>query len=148
MGFWSILGALSPVHIYFVTLVTRAKRVGRDSVGNVYLEAKARRGYNHPRRWVLYRGTPDPTSVPPEWHGWLHYQTDTVPTNAAPSFRRPWQKPHTPNLTGTDQAYLPPGHILRGFKRDSATGDYEPWIPEGPSAPTPTIREPGTGRRA
>lgn len=124
------LGALSPIHIYFVTLVTRAKRVGRDTLGNVYFEARARPGYNHPRRWVMYRGTPEPSLVPPEWHGWLHYQTDRVPTSATPSFRRSWQKPPQPNRTGTDQAYLPPGHILRGFKRDAATGDYQAWTPD------------------
>ena len=34
-----------------------------------------------------------------------------------------------PNHTGTNAAYLPPGHDLRGGKRDRATGDYEAWQP-------------------
>jgi NADH:ubiquinone oxidoreductase subunit len=41
----------------------------------------------------------------------------------------PWQKPHQPNLTGTAQAYRPPGHDYRGGHRAKATGDYEPWQP-------------------
>jgi NADH:ubiquinone oxidoreductase subunit len=132
MGLLSCLGVLSPVHIYAVTFLTGARRIGRDTAGNVYVEAKARKGYNHPRRWVMYKGAPDPTTVPPEWHGWLHYQTDTVPNNTTPSYRRAWQKPHQPNRTGTSQTYLPPGHLLKGGTREAATGDYTPWVPEQP----------------
>ena len=128
MGLFSFLGVLSPVHIRFVTLFSRAKKIGEDNLGNRYYEAPARKGYNHPRRWVIYKGAPEATLVPPEWHGWLHHQMKEPP--AATSYRRSWQKPHQPNLTGTDQAYRPPGHILSGGKREKATGDYEAWIPE------------------
>jgi NADH:ubiquinone oxidoreductase subunit len=126
---FSVLGALSPVHIWFVTLMSGAKRIGRDSEGNKYYQAKARKGYNHPRRWVVYKGEAEPSRVPAEWHGWLHYQTDDVPSDNAPSFRREWQKPPVANLTGTTAAYHPPGHILAGGHRDAATGDYEAWVP-------------------
>lgn len=129
MGLLSFLGALSPAHIQMVTLLTGAKRVGRDGFGNSYYQAKARKGYNHPRRFVIYKGAPEPSSVPPEWHGWLHYQSDDIPTATAHNYRRAWQKPHVPNMTGTDAAYLPPGHVLKGFKRDAATGDYVAWVP-------------------
>jgi len=44
--------------------------------------------------------------------------------------RYPWEKPHQPNMTGTPDAYYPPGSILRGGRRPPATGDYEPWTPE------------------
>ena len=37
---------------------------------------------------------------------------------------------HLPKLTGTGEAYLPPGHTLAGGKRARGTGDYEPWTPE------------------
>jgi NADH:ubiquinone oxidoreductase subunit len=40
-----------------------------------------------------------------------------------------WQREHLPNLTGTHEAYRPPGHTLEGGRRSSATGDYEPWSP-------------------
>ena len=33
-------------------------------------------------------------------------------------------------MTGTENAYLPPGHTLEGGKRAKATGDYEAWRPE------------------
>lgn len=126
----TLLGALSPVHIQFVTLVTGASKVGTDSSGNRYYRAKPRKGYKRDRRWVLYKGAPEASKVPPEWHGWLHHQTDVVPDGQAASFRRIWQKPHVPNMTGTDQAYRPPGHLLKGGQREKATGDYEAWKPE------------------
>ncbi|MCB9988178.1 MAG: NADH:ubiquinone oxidoreductase subunit NDUFA12 [Rhodospirillales bacterium] len=125
-----LLGVLSPVHITWVTLTSGAKRMGRDNAGNKYYQSPARAGYNHPRRWVIYKGRPDAAKVPPEWHGWLHYQTDEVPAAAAESFRRPWQKAHKGNRTGTNQAYRPPGHILKGGHRPVVTGDYEAWTPE------------------
>jgi NADH:ubiquinone oxidoreductase subunit len=120
---------MSPIHIHFVTLVTGATRVGTDTLGNKYFRAKARKGYNHERRWVIYKGEAEASNVPPEWHGWLHHQTDAVP-QASSGYRRIWQKPHRPNLTGTNQAYRPPGHVLMGGQRDKATGDYEAWKPE------------------
>jgi NADH:ubiquinone oxidoreductase subunit len=130
MGLKTLLGALSPVHIWFVTWTSRARRIGVDPLGNTYYQAQARRDYDHPRRFVMYKGAPEPSSVPPEYHGWLHYQTDVFPDDKSASFRRSWQKPHKPNMTGTDGAYLPPGHVLRGFKRDAATGDYQAWQPD------------------
>jgi len=124
----SLLGAISPAHIYFVTLITGARLVGRDDFGNKYYRAKPRKGYNRERRWVIYNGAAEASKIPPEWHGWMHHQTNETPQ--ANSYRRVWQKPHQQNLTGSTQAYRPPGHILSGGQRDKATGDYEAWKPE------------------
>ncbi len=129
MGFFSFLGVMSPAQIKVFTMFSRGKKIGTDQTGNVYYEAKARKGYHRPRRWVMYKGAPEATKVPPEWHGWLHHQTNDVPSEDAESYRRPWQKPHVPNMTGTTEAYRPPGHILSGGQREKATGDYEAWRP-------------------
>jgi NADH:ubiquinone oxidoreductase subunit len=59
---------------------------------------------------------------------WLHHTTDQVPSPQT-SRRKPWQKPHQPNLSGTRDAYLPPGHALAGGKTPRGTDDYEPWRP-------------------
>ncbi len=128
MGLFSFLGVSSPVHITSVTLFSGAKRVGIDDFGNKYYRAKARKGYNHERRWVIYKGAPEATKVPPEWHGWLHHQSDVVPSEVKNSFRRSWQKPHRQNMTGTNLAYRPPSYADGGV-RDKATGDYEAWTP-------------------
>ncbi len=130
MGLSRLLGVLSPVHISLVTLLSGAKLAGTDPAGNKYFSARPRRGYKRERRWVIYNGTPEASKVPPEWHGWLHHQTNVLPPPAtAESFRQPWQKPHSPNMTGSDGAYRPPGHVLSGSHRAAATGDYEPWTP-------------------
>ena len=123
------LSVHSPAHIGLVTLLSGAKKVGTDSLGNRYYTARPRKGYKRNRRWVLYNGPAEASAVPPEWHGWLHHQTDRVPGASGESFRRPWQVPSAPNASGTDAAYRPPGHVLEGGRRDAATGDYEAWTP-------------------
>lgn len=128
MGLFSFLGVLSPVHISFFTWAYGSELVGKDVFGNKYYRGKARAGYKRERRWVMYKGAPEASAVPPEWHGWLHYQSDEVP-NVGKSFRRSWQKPHQPNMTGTNKAYRPPGHILQDGEHGKVTGDYEAWSP-------------------
>jgi NADH:ubiquinone oxidoreductase subunit len=103
------------------------RQVGSDSAGNIYYtERKPRPGGTQPRRWVIYSGLPEASKVPPEWHAWLHYTTDAPLAEAA---RRPWQKPHQANFTGTPLSYRPPGHDYQGGQRARATGDYEAWTP-------------------
>lgn len=123
----SILGSLSTVQIRLFTLL-RGRHVGTDAMGNRYYSGRPRRGTRRERRWVIYAGEPDASKVPPQWHGWLHRQTDEPPVSMQ-TRAKPWQKEHKPNMTGTDQAYFPPGHILKGSRRDRATGDYEAWTP-------------------
>lgn len=125
----NLLGALSPLS-FLLSVKLRGEFVGTDQVGNNYYRAKPRKGYRHDQRWVVYQGEADASAVPPEWHGWLHHQTDTVPSDSGNSYRKSWQTPWRPNLTGTDLAYRPPGHPLAGGKRDGATGDYQAWRPE------------------
>ncbi len=78
---------------------------------------------------MVYKGIPEASKVPADWHRWLHKTTDEVP-NIDAQKTYDWQKPHLPNLSGTDLAYVPKGHIKAGAKRDRATGDYEAWKPE------------------
>jgi len=104
----------------------KGKLVGTDQQGNrYYIERRPRAGMRA-RRWVIYRGTPDASCVPPEWHAWLHRTTESA---LSPSPEKPWVAPHQANLTGTPGAWVPPGHDLRGGHRSRATGDYEPWRP-------------------
>jgi NADH:ubiquinone oxidoreductase subunit len=129
MKLFQFLGVLSPVYIWFFALFSRGRKRGVDACGNRYYESRPRKGYKLMRRWVLYKGEPEASRVPPEYHGWLHHQTDIFPGPGQESSRRAWQTPHRQNLTGTVAAYRPPGHILEGGRRAAATGDYEPWKP-------------------
>lgn len=104
------------------------EQVGEDDQGNRYFKEKKVVEGVRPKRWVVYKGESEPSRVPPMWHAWLHYQTDSLPDPDSP-LHQPWEKEHVPNLTGTDAAYRPPGHMLQGGERPRATGDYEPWTP-------------------
>lgn len=105
------------------------EKVGTDPFGNDYYQERRRpRPGARRKRWVIYAGEPEASAVPPEFHAWLHYTTDTFPADAGRN-RKPWQKPHQPNLTGSPGAYRPPGHVLEGGARAKGTGDYEPWTP-------------------
>lgn len=105
------------------------KLVGKDNAGNMYYTSKKPGHDGKHKRWVVYKQKSDPSQVPAEWHGWLHYRTDVSPAEQ-PVARYSWQQPHTPNMTGTPQAYFPAGHPVSGGKTPPATGDYEAWLPE------------------
>lgn len=112
-----------------LTIRMRARFVGEDEFGNRYYESKKPGPHGKAHRYVLYKGKAEASKVPPDWHGWLHYN-DTEPPPVGGYDRHDWQLPHQPNLTGTIYAWRPAGHLLRAGRRPSATGDYEPWKPE------------------
>ncbi|MBV9883355.1 MAG: NADH:ubiquinone oxidoreductase subunit NDUFA12 [Sphingomonadaceae bacterium] len=102
---------------------SKGTRVGEDMFGNVYLEAGGG------RRWVIYAGPNDISRVPPDWYAWLTRQIDDVPDRALPPPPK-FLKPPVPNLTGTPEAYRPSGALERGGRRQAASGDYQPWLPD------------------
>lgn len=104
--------------------------VGEDENGNRYYRSRKADGPNgRERRMVIYNGPAEASTIPPGWHGWMHYRTDTPPTEE--EYRpRGWQKPHQQNLTGTALAYRPDGSLLGKGERPRVTGDYDAWSPE------------------
>ncbi len=105
--------------------------VGDDEFGNRYYRTKGGKidpalGLN--RRWVIYNGVAEASTVPPSWHGWLHHTVDVPPT-LDKTKTHPWEKPHRPNLTGTAGAHRPSGSTLAQGRRPKATGDYKAWSP-------------------
>ncbi len=105
--------------------------VGEDEFGNRYFETRqARYEYDgRPRRFVIYSGYAEASKVPPDWHGWLHHTFAEPPTHA-PLPRKSWERSYIPNLTGTLEAWRPPGSIKSEGERPRATGDYEAWVPD------------------
>lgn len=98
------------------------QKVGEDEQGNVFYQSR-----DGAKRWVIYNGEIEASRVSPEWHGWLHH-TYAEPPTEVPLPRKPWQKPHVPNLTGSPAAYHPPGSILS--PAPVTRKDYEAWTPE------------------
>ena len=99
------------------------KKVGADEFGNEYFQDK------NSRRLVVYKGIAEPSKIPAEWHGWIHYTTEIAPVNIN-THRYSWQKTHLPNLTGTKNAYAPKGHMALGGKREKVSADYQAWTPK------------------
>ena len=100
----------------------KGQRVGDDAQGNVFYQTA-----DGKRRWVIFNGEAEASRIGAEWHGWLHHTYQEPPTDR-PMVRKPWEKPHTENLTGTALAYAPAGSIRRVAPLDRS--DYEPWTPE------------------
>ena len=99
------------------------RKVGSDSVGNVYYQSK--RG---DRRWVIYNGENDASRIPPEWYSWIHHLIDGLPDEALPPAPK-FLKPAVRNPTGTPAAHKPSGALDKGGQRQAASGDYEAWTP-------------------
>jgi NADH:ubiquinone oxidoreductase subunit len=97
-------------------------KVGEDEQGNVFYRTR-----DGKRRWVMYNGEAEASRISPEWHGWLHHTYEEPPTTD-PFLRKPWEKPHQENLTGTMLAYAPPGSIRTAVPVKRR--DYEAWTPE------------------
>ena len=94
-----------------------SKKIGADEFGNQYFQNK--KG----KRFVVYNGIVEPSKVPAEWFGWLHYTTNIVPVNIN-THKFSWQKIHTPNLTGTKNAYSP-----RNTSQPKTSSQYQAWKP-------------------
>ncbi len=109
------------------------ERVGEDEFGNVYYRRKGGkkdRSLGFERRWVIYKGYAEGSATPPGWYGWLHHTVDTPPTQESYN-PHAWEIPFVENMTGTAQAYRPPGSILASGQRPATGGDYDAWRPEG-----------------
>mmetsp|Transcript_26854 Transcript_26854/g.54546 ORF Transcript_26854/g.54546 Transcript_26854/m.54546 type:complete len:195 (-) Transcript_26854:145-729(-) len=108
--------------------------VGTDRFGNRYYENKLEQ-FNRDR-WVVYNTKDqhmdyDPSTVPPEWHGWLHHMTDKLPEQLgdAPIYQE--KSSYDTNLkTARDTEYANPGHLYRGKARgdgfSTKTGSVRP----------------------
>ena len=76
------------------------KFVGKDEFGNKYYHNK--KG----KRWIIYSEEIDASKIPVEWYSWIHFTSNKI-ENEHKLKKHDWQKPHKPNLTGTDLAYYP-----------------------------------------
>ena len=99
----------------------KGRRVGEDAEGNVYYTNS-----DGSRRWVIYNGDMEASRVSPEWHGWLHHTFEQPPTEN-PLLRQPWETPHSRNLTGSREAYVPAGSLRSAAP--ATPKDYVAWKP-------------------
>ena len=90
------------------------KLVGSDELGNKYYENK------NGKRWVIYANTIDASKIPVEWYSWIHFTPNKIEKNHDLK-KYNWQKPHQPNLTGTESAYYP------NKNKDATQKKYKTW---------------------
>ena len=91
------------------------KFIGKDSFENKYYESK--KG----ERWIIYSGEIDASKIPVEWYSWIHHMPNRIEKNQ--NFEKyNWQKPHQPNLTGTNKAYHPNKNKQNAIKKK-----YKSW---------------------
>ena len=90
------------------------KLVGTDSTGNKYYESK------DGKRWVIYSDEIDASKIPNEWYSWIHFTKNKIENNHDLE-KYDWQKPHQPNLTGTDKAYY------QNKDKDVTAKKYKTW---------------------
>ena len=83
-----------------IQTIFSGKFIGKDNFGNKYYESK------DGKRWVIYSGEIDASKIPVEWYSWIHFTPNKIEKKHTLK-KYEWQKPHQPNLTGTDSAYYP-----------------------------------------
>tara|TARA_B100001750_G_C15201442_1_gene443718 strand:- start:93 stop:461 length:369 start_codon:yes stop_codon:yes gene_type:complete len=101
----------------FIYTLFTGKYVGIDEFGNKYYSNRKK------KRWVIYKDRVESSKIPPEWHMWIHFLTNTKPTGIENKFS--WQKRHEENLTGTAKAYKPEGSLSSTTKKNMKK--YETW---------------------
>ena len=80
---------------YFISSLF-GKCIGADSYGNKYFEGRWPGPQGKPRRWVSYSTLKDdPSGIPSEWHGWIHFTNDILPKDSMKRYF--WQKDHLAN---------------------------------------------------
>ena len=97
------------------------KLVAKDEFDNRYYTNK-----NQSRRWVVYNGEVEASKVTPEWNNWLRFTSDDIPSEESARFE--WQLGHTPNQTGTINAYSPKSSSFNRKKTERDL-DYDKWKP-------------------
>ena len=91
------------------------KLVGKDEFGNKYFENKKKN-----KRWVIYSVNVDASNIPVEWFSLIHFTKNKLEQEHELK-KYSWQKPHKPNLTGTEKAYYP------NKEKDVTKKKYKTW---------------------
>ena len=97
-----------------IKTILSGKLIGSDEYGNKYYQNK--RG----KRWVIYSDEIDASKIPVEWYSWMHFTPNKIEKNHELK-KYEWQKPHKPNLTGTEDAYHP------NKNKDVVKKKYKSW---------------------
>ena len=71
-------------------------------------------------RWVVYSRNIEASKITSDWFLWMHHTIDKIPSQNEKKYI--WQKPHSENKSGSENAYKP-----IKIKKDSNIKKYETW---------------------
>ena len=67
--------------------------VGEDEFGNKYFSNLKDFNDIKAKRWVMYSGEIEASTIPPLWHAWLHRSIDVPPIKSQPSSKPAFATP-------------------------------------------------------
>jgi len=111
----------------------RGQYIGQDRWMNRYYRDKRANDWKTEARWVLYKGIPEASKIPPIWDAWLRHERQYAPLQKEQGYA--WEKQRLPNLTGTRFALSLMG-TPHAYKNANSMPAYQPWIPPEPSEQT------------
>ena len=135
---------LDPVVDQDVRRIRRRRRIRQRIFP--HQRAVNRSGLGFERRWVIYNGYVEASTIPPGWHGWMHHMVDAPPTardlHGAGVASPPAQYDRDPRRAAADR--LDAG----ANRRPKATGNYKPWTPDPKPQRSSACDAPAPARRS
>ena len=107
---WNRQTISTKIYTYF-----RGKVVGVDDLGNAYYTS-----FDKKRRWVIYEKENYASELSIEWHGWLHWTTNSIPIKTGKS-RNIMNKVFVPMDRNSSK---------NEYKKLGADQTYESWVPK------------------
>ena len=89
--------------------------MGIDDLGNIYYTSVDKK-----RRWVIYEKENYASELSIEWHGWLHWTTNTIPIKMNKS-----KSTMNKVFVRMDQ-----NSSKNDYKKLGNDQTYEPWVPK------------------
>ena len=107
---WNRQTISTRIYTYF-----RGKVIGVDDLGNTYYTS-----FDNKRRWVIYEKENYASELSIEWHGWLHWTTNSIPLKMSKS----------KNIMTKVFVPMDRNSSKNDYKRSGIDQTYVPWVPK------------------
>lgn len=107
---WNRQTLSTKIYTYF-----RGKVIGVDDLGNIYYTS-----FDKKRRWVIYEKENYASELSIEWHGWLHWTTNSIPMKMSKS-KNIMNKVFVPMDRNSSKI---------NYEKLGIEQTYEPWVPK------------------
>ena len=107
---WNRQTISTQIYTYF-----RGKVIGVDDLGNIYYTS-----FDKKRRWVIYEKENYASELSIEWHGWLHWTTNSIPVKMSKS----------KNIMTKVFVPMDRNSSKNENKKLDIDQTYEPWVPK------------------